>query len=164
MSEFEQSIAERLKSASRIRETRRRSLLDSYKYELLQLDGAGCRGSELQRWLGEKGVKVQLSTVTRWLHGWSITERNLFAAGENAVVEFDALAVAERLKSESRNRRKQQTFGQRRSVLDIYIFDLLKLDAAGCSCGDLQRWLAERGLKIQRSTVNRWLHRNRLDG
>ena len=152
MSEFEQSIAERLKSASRIRETRRRSLLDSYKYELLQ------------RWLGEKGVKVQLSTVTRWLHGWSITERNLFAAGENAVVEFDALAVAERLKSESRNRRKQQTFGQRRSVLDIYIFDLLKLDAAGCSCGDLQRWLAERGLKIQRSTVNRWLHRNRLDG
>lgn len=78
--------------------------------------------------------------------------------------EFDALRVTERLKSESRIRRKPRTYAQRRSLLDSFTFELMQLDAAGCNGSELQRWLAEKGIRVERSTVNRWLHRNRHDG
>ena len=78
--------------------------------------------------------------------------------------EFNTLAVAERLKLESRIRRKPRTYAQRRSLLDNYKYELLQLDSAGCNGTELQRWVAEKGIKIQRSTVHRWLHRNRLSG
>lgn len=74
MSDFDpQEVAARLKSESKIRRkprtyAQRRSLLDSYMYELLQLDAAGCNGAELQRWLVRKGITVERSTVHRWLH------------------------------------------------------------------------------------------------
>lgn len=75
--------------------------------------------------------------------------------------EFDAQEIAARLKSETRIRRKPRTYAQRRSKLDDYTYELLQLDAAGCNGSELQRWLAERGITAGRSTVNRWLHRNR---
>jgi transposase len=78
--------------------------------------------------------------------------------------EFDAQTTAARLKSESRIRRKPRTYAQRRSLLDTYKHELLQLDAASCNGSELQRWLAEKGVKVERSTVNRWLHRNRVDG
>lgn len=78
--------------------------------------------------------------------------------------EFNTLAVAERLKLESRIRRKPRTYAQRRSLLDIYKHELLQLDAVSCNGSELKRWLAEKGIKVERSTVNRWLHRNRVDG
>lgn len=78
--------------------------------------------------------------------------------------EFDAQSIAARLKSESRIRRKPRTYAQRRSILDDYMYELLQLDAAGCKGTELQRWLAEKGIKVGRSTVSRWLHRNRQDG
>jgi hypothetical protein len=78
--------------------------------------------------------------------------------------EFDVLRVTERLKSESRIRRKPRTYAQRRSLLDNFTFELIKLDAAGCNGSELQRWLAEKGIRVERSTINRWLRRNRHDG
>lgn len=78
--------------------------------------------------------------------------------------EFDAQSTTTRLKAESRIRRKPRTYAQRRSLLDNYKHELLQLDLAGCNGSELQRWVAEKGIKIQRSTVNRWLHRNRQIG
>lgn len=49
----------------------RKSRLDKYKFELLELHRAGASGSELQRYLRSKKIKVTHSTVQRWLknHG-----------------------------------------------------------------------------------------------
>ncbi|APO80016.1 hypothetical protein [Pseudomonas putida] len=78
--------------------------------------------------------------------------------------EFDAQSITARLKAESRIRRKPRTYAKRRSLLDNYKFELLQLDQAGCNGSELQRWVAEKGIKIQRSTVHRWLQRNRQCG
>lgn len=78
--------------------------------------------------------------------------------------EFDAHSTTARLKAETRIRRKPRTYAQRRSLLDNYKFELLQLDSAGCNGSELQRWVAEKGIRIQRSTVYRWLHRNRQGG
>lgn len=46
----------------------RRSRLDTYKNELIELHRAGASAAELQRWLrGNKRTKVAHSTVLRWL-------------------------------------------------------------------------------------------------
>ena len=46
----------------------RKSRLDKYKHELLELHQAGATGAELQRWLrANKRIKVAHSTVLRWL-------------------------------------------------------------------------------------------------
>ncbi|WP_418115033.1 hypothetical protein RJD40_21670 (plasmid) [Vibrio scophthalmi] len=46
----------------------RKSRLDKYKYQLLELHQAGATGAELQRWLRtNKRIKVAHSTVLRWL-------------------------------------------------------------------------------------------------
>lgn len=83
---------------------------------------------------------------------------------ENPMSEFDAQSITARLKAETRIRRKPRTYAQRRSLLDNYKYELLQLDSAGCNGSELQRWIAEKGIKIQRSTVHRWLHRNRQNG
>ncbi|HAU8145951.1 hypothetical protein PDN92_27975 [Escherichia coli] len=49
------------------KKTYRKSRLDRYTGELLQLYRAGASAAELQRWLREKRIRVVLSTVTRWL-------------------------------------------------------------------------------------------------
>ena len=81
---------------------------------------------------------------------------------------FDAIAVTERLKADakaaSKARRKPRTYAQRRSVLDEHTAELLRLDQAGCSCANLKTWLAENGISVERSTISRWLHRNRQIG
>jgi hypothetical protein len=76
--------------------------------------------------------------------------------------EFDSKSVAAHLKAQTKTRRKPRTYAQRRSLLDNYMYELLKLDTDGCSGSELQRWLAdEKGIAVERSTVSRWLHRNR---
>ncbi|MBC8954913.1 hypothetical protein [Xenorhabdus sp. PB62.4] len=45
----------------------RKSRLDRYAGELLQLHREGASAAELQRWLRKKRIRVVLSTVTRWL-------------------------------------------------------------------------------------------------
>jgi hypothetical protein len=78
---------------------------------------------------------------------------------------FDAQAIATQLKAQSAERRKPRTYNQRRSQLDKFKFELLELDGAGCSGTQLQTWLIEeKRLRVERSTINRWLHRNRIQG
>ncbi|MDE1240525.1 hypothetical protein, partial [Vibrio aestuarianus] len=46
----------------------RKSRLDKFKFQLLELHQAGATGAELQRWLrANKRIKVAHSTVLRWL-------------------------------------------------------------------------------------------------
>ncbi len=45
----------------------RKSRLDKYKGELLLLKHDNNTPAELQRWLRARRIKVELSTVTRWL-------------------------------------------------------------------------------------------------
>ena len=73
-------------------------------------------------------------------------------------------AVAARLKAQSKERRKPRTYAQQRSVLDEHKYYLLGLDNLGCNGTQLQTWLAEQGITVARSTVNRWLHQNRQNG
>lgn len=84
------------------------------------------------------------------------------------MMDFDAIAVTERLKADakalSKARRKPRTYAQRRSLLDEHTAELLRLDHAGCSCANLKAWLAENGISVERSTINRWLQRNRHSG
>lgn len=46
----------------------RKSRLDKYKFQLLELHRSGATGAELQRWLRQnKRIKIAHSTVLRWL-------------------------------------------------------------------------------------------------
>lgn len=47
--------------------TTRKSRLDKYKFELLELNRAGSSIAELQRFLRGKHIKVVHSTVARWV-------------------------------------------------------------------------------------------------
>lgn len=77
--------------------------------------------------------------------------------------DFDAEAITAQLKAQSEAKRKPRSYNQRRSRLDDYKFELLELDSAGCNGTQLQTWLAEKKqLRVERSTINRWLHRNRV--
>ena len=48
-----------------------------------------------------------------------------------------------------------------RSRLDKYSGELLSLYAAGASIAELQRWLRSNRIRVEHSTVSRWL--NRMD-
>jgi hypothetical protein len=45
----------------------RKSRLDKFKGELLSMKKDNIRPVDMQRWLRAKRIKVELSTVTRWL-------------------------------------------------------------------------------------------------
>lgn len=53
----------------------RRSRLDRFENDLLQLHTAGARVIDLQRWLKERRVTVAHSTIGRWLEKHGIYER-----------------------------------------------------------------------------------------
>lgn len=77
---------------------KRTSKLDRYKFELLGLDNEGASGCELQRWLSQKGVNVQRSTVMRWLvangaPSAPILDKGLQARGHKAYTEEQFQAV-----------------------------------------------------------------------
>ncbi len=70
MSEFntQSELAELKQQTKLIRKKRfSRSRLDKYTGELLTLYRAGASAAELQRWLRTNRIKVQHSTVCRWL-------------------------------------------------------------------------------------------------
>lgn len=75
---------------------------------------------------------------------------------------LDAKATVARLKEEAGIRRKKSAYAQRRSLLDAYKSELLAMDAEGANGTDLQTWLKQtHKITVERSTVNRWLHKNR---
>lgn len=57
----------RANSATRRKTTYRKSRLDRYGGELIQLHNAGASTAELQRWLREHRIVVTHSTVARWI-------------------------------------------------------------------------------------------------
>lgn len=57
----------RANSAARRKTTYKKSRLDRFAGELIQLHDAGASAAELQRWLREHRIVVTHSTVARWI-------------------------------------------------------------------------------------------------
>lgn len=74
--------------------------------------------------------------------------------------QFDALALAKRLRQDSLARRKRT---YRTSRLDQYTGELLRLHEAGARPSELQRWLKEQRINVTHSTVARWLKQRRVN-
>ncbi len=70
--------------------------------------------------------------------------------------EFDPNALAKRLRQDSLARRKKP---YRTSRLDKYTGELLRLHEAGARPAELRRWLLEQKIRVNHSTVARWLKR-----
>ena len=67
---------------------------------------------------------------------------------------IDAAQIVQELKSQTRVVRKRR-YGFSR--LDRYTAELLELRAHGASIAELQRWLRTKRIKVNHSTVSRWL-------
>jgi hypothetical protein len=74
---------------------------------------------------------------------------------------FDPHAEAARLRAITTARRKTT---YRRSRLDRYTSELLKLRQAGATIAEIQRWLRERRVAVVHATVARWLSRQNDGG
>lgn len=70
---------------------------------------------------------------------------------------FNAIAVVERLKKETKELRKQR---YRRSRLDRYKAELIALKKGGASNAECQRWLRKNRIKVDHRTVGRWVEKN----
>ena len=73
---------------------------------------------------------------------------------------FDAAAEAARLREQTRARRHRRHAVSR---LDRHALELLALREAGSTTAELQRWLADRRIRVHHSTVARWLRRQLAD-
>ena len=127
----------------------RRSMLDRHAAELLALRRAGAMLAQLTRWLRwERDTVVAATTVGRWL-------RNAPARDIDLVDGFDAVAALDAL----RNRDRELRFPRLAvSQIDEYGYHVLRLRAEGASIGGCHRALRdEHGLRVDRSTVSRWL-------
>lgn len=74
----------------------------------------------------------------------------------------DIEAVSARLREQTKLiRQHKYSYSRiRKSSLDAHTDDLNKLLNAGHSQAEIVRWLAENGLKINRSTLCRWIKKN----
>lgn len=70
--------------------------------------------------------------------------------------EFDAKEALFDLRRRQALKRRRR---YRRSKLDRYRAELVKLRRAGASLAQLQLWLQNRRLKVSRSTIHRYLRR-----
>ena len=63
------SEVQRLAAITELRKKKRysRSKLDKYKFEILALRNEAATLQEIQIWLKEKKVSVEISTISRWL-------------------------------------------------------------------------------------------------
>jgi hypothetical protein len=68
--------------------------------------------------------------------------------------QFDTEKELAQLKSQTQAIRKR---GYHKSRLDKYKGELIKLNAKGASTAELQRWLRGQHLRVEWSTVHRWL-------
>jgi hypothetical protein len=66
----------------------------------------------------------------------------------------------EQLKAKAELRKKKVLY---RSKLDKYKHPLLRLKEAGASLTHLEIFLAEKGVSADRSTISRWLKKNKVD-
>ena len=72
--------------------------------------------------------------------------------------EFDTEKALTELKHQTKIIRKKRFS---KSRLDKYSAELLSLYASGASIAELQRWLRSNRIRVEHSTVSRWL--NRMD-
>ena len=132
-----------------------RSKLDRHAAELLALRRAGSTIAQLARWLRfERGTVVAATTVGRWLDN---THARGFRRIE-ATPGFDAAAALDELRARDRKLRFPRLAV---SCIDEYGYHVLRLRAQGASIGECHRALRdEHGLRVDRSTVSRWLHKH----
>ncbi len=75
------------------------------------------------------------------------------------MTEFDDNTELEKLQEKKKNTRYRY-YKKHRSRLDRYKGELLTLHRAGATCKDLQDWLRDQRIKVNDSTVHRWLAKN----
>ena len=130
----------------------RRSKLDRHAAELLALRRAGANLAQLTRWLRfQRDTAVAPTTVARWF-------RNAPARDIDPIDGFDAVAALDAL----RNRDRELRFPRLAiSHIDEYGYYVLRLRADGATIGECHRALRdEHGLRLDRSTVSRWLKKH----
>ncbi len=81
-------------------------------------------------------------------------------SASNDTKTFDAVAEAARLREQTCARRRNRHAASR---LDRHTLELLALHDAGSTTAELQRWLADRRVRVHHSTVARWLRRQLAD-
>ena len=133
----------------------RRSKLDRHGAELLALRRAGASLAQLTRWLRfERGTVVAATTVGRWL----ASARARCIGDLETADDFDAVAALGELRARDREVRFSRLAV---SSIDEYGYHVLRLRADGATIGECHRTLRdEHGLRVDRSTVSRWLRRH----
>ena len=130
-----------------------RSKLDRHAAELLALRRAGANLAQLTRWLRiERNVAVAATAVGRWLDN-ARRIRGIDLAGD-----FDAAAALNALRARDRELRFPRLAV---SCIDEYGYHVLRLRDQGATIGECHRALRdEHGLRVDRSTVSRWLRKH----
>ena len=130
----------------------RRSKLDRHAAELLALRRAGANIAQLTRWLSrERDVGVAATTVGRWL-------RSGHTLGIDMPDDFDAVAALDELRARDRDLRFPRLAV---SSIDEHGYQVLRLRRDGATIGECHRALRdEHGLRVDRSTVSRWLRKH----
>ena len=136
-----------------MRRTKRRSKLDRHAAELLALRRAGATLAQLTRRLRwERDTVVAATTVGRWL-------RSVHAGGgldPDLADGFDAVASLDELRDRELRFPRLAV-----SRIDEHGYHVLRLRAKGATVGECHRMLRdEYGLRVDRSTVSRWLRKH----
>ena len=133
----------------------RRSKLDRHAAELLALRRAGATLAQLTRWLRfQRDTVVAATTVGRWL----ASARARCIGDLETADDFDAVAALGELRARDRELRFSHLAV---SSIDEYGYHVLRLRADGATIGECHRTLRdEHGLRVDRSTVSRWLRRH----
>ena len=133
----------------------RRSKLDRHGAELLALRRAGATIAQLTRWLRfRRDTAVAATTVGRWLDNVPARDiRHIMVAGD-----FDAVAALDELRARDRALRFPRLAVSR---IDEHGYHVLGLRREGATIGECHLALRdEHGLRVDRSTVSRWLRRH----
>ena len=133
----------------------RRSQLDRHAAELLALRRAGASLAQLTRWLRwERDTVVVATTVGRWFHNMHARRFDDLDLADG----FDAAAALDRQRARDRELRFPRLAV---SCIDEYGFHVLRLRAQGATIGECHRVLRDaHGLRVDRSTVSRWLRKH----
>jgi len=133
----------------------RRSKLDRHGSELLALRRAGATVAQLARWLRlDRDTAVAATTVGRWLD--KVQART--PGGFDMADDFDAVAALDELRARDRELRFPRLAV---SCIDPVGYHVLRLRAEGATVGECRRALRDdHGLRVDRSTVSRWLRRH----
>ena len=133
----------------------RRSKLDRHEAELLALRRARANLAQMTRWLRvQRDTVVAATAVGRWLANPPVRAFNDIDLADG----FDAVAALDELRARDRELRFPRLAVSR---IDEHGYHVLRLRARGASIGECHRALRnEHGLRVDRSTVSRWLRKH----